>query len=393
VEISETRLRANFDVLAGAAGATTALLGVVKANAYGHGVKHCARVLAEAGAEWLGITGIEEGRLVRCALTAAGFSPDTQPRILVMSGISQEDAASVVAEQLTPVIWTAEQVSWLQAAAERLAATVRVHIEVDSGMTRQGVRRGAELQTLIAAIQSTKALQLDGVMTHFASTEVAGSGWTQRQAFETALAKIAAAGISPAWLSAGNTSGVDLVEGPEDLLSWLTRLAGALGARPMTRAGLGLYGYNLPLEPAAGSRIVISRLDDELQPVMTWKAKIIGVEDVPAGAAVGYNGTYITAQPMRLALVAAGYADGFRRELSSTNSRPGGWVMVQGQRAPVVGRVSMNLTSVDVSAIEGVRAGDDAVLLGDGITAADHARIAGTIAYEILCGVRAGERV
>ena len=95
---------------------------------------------------------------------------------------------------------------------------------------------------------------------------------------------------------------------------------------------------------------------------------------------------------MRLALVAAGYADGLRRELSSTNAKAGGWVMVHGQRAPIVGRVSMNLTSVDVTGIDGVRLGDDAVLLGDGITADDHARIAGTIAYEILCGVRGVER-
>jgi alanine racemase len=121
---------------------------------------------------------------------------------------------------------------------------------------------------------------------------------------------------------------------------------------------------------------------------MTWKAKVIGVEDVPAGVAVGYNGTYVTERPMRLALVAAGYADGFRRELSSTNKRAGGWVMLRGKRANVVGRVSMNLTSVDVTGIVGVVVGDDAVLLGDGITADDHARVAETIAYEILCGVR-----
>ena len=156
----------------------------------------------------------------------------------------------------------------------------------------------------------------------------------------------------------------------------------------MVRAGLGLYGYNLPLEPAPGTRTVISRLDEELQPVMTWKAKVIGVQDVPAGSAIGYNGTYIAAKRMRVALVAAGYADGLRRELSSTNTRPGGWVMLHGKRAPIVGRVSMNLTSVDVTAIKSVHVGDDATLLGVGITADDHARIAGTIAYEILCGVR-----
>jgi alanine racemase len=160
----------------------------------------------------------------------------------------------------------------------------------------------------------------------------------------------------------------------------------------MVRPGLGLYGYRLPLEVEAGAAVTAgSRLDGLLQPVMTWKAKVIGVEEVPAGVAVGYNGTFVTERPMRLALVAAGYADGLRRELSSTNAKAGGWVMLRGRRAPMVGRISMNLTTVDVTGIEGVVVGDDAVLLGDGVTAQDHARLAGTICYEILCGVRAAE--
>jgi alanine racemase len=394
LEISDERLRANYAAFAKAVGAATSVLGVVKANAYGHGVERCAQILAQTGAEWLGVTGVEEGRLVRHALAAAGLSMEMQPRILVMSGISEQDAPAIVQHELTPVIWSVEQVAWLQTTAERLAlrTTVPVHLEIDSGMTRQGVRPGRELQHLVAAIQSAKALRLDGVMTHFAAAEVTGSGHAQRRQFELALAETAAAGVLPAWISAGNTSGADLVEGPEEFPEWLQRLARGIGARAMVRAGLGLYGYHLPLEPAPGARTVVSRLDEEVQPVMTWKAKVIGVQEVPAGSAVGYNGTYIAAKRMRLALVAAGYADGLRRELSSTNTRPGGWVMLHGKRAPIVGRVSMNLTSVDVTAIKAAHVGDDAILLGDGITADDHARIAGTIAYEILCGVRAQER-
>ena len=330
------RLRANYAAFAKAVGAATSVLGVVKANAYGHGVERCAQILAHAKAEWLGVTGVEEGRLVRRALTAAGLTTEMQPRILVMSGISEQDAEAVIQHELTPVIWTVEQVAWLQTTAERLAlrTTVPVHLEVDSGMTRQGVRPGRTLRHIVAAIQSAKALRLDGVMTHFAAAEVTGSGHTQRRQFELALAETAAAGVLPAWISAGNTSGVDLVEGPEEFSAWLQRLARGIGARAMVRAGLGLYGYHLPLEPAPGARTVISRLDEELEPVMTWKAKVIAIEQVPAGAAIGYNGTYIAAKPMRLALIAAGYADGLRRELSSTNTRPGGWVMLRGKRAP-----------------------------------------------------------
>jgi alanine racemase len=124
---------------------------------------------------------------------------------------------------------------------------------------------------------------------------------------------------------------------------------------------------------------------------MTWKTRVIGVSEIPAGALVGYNGTFVAEYPMRLALLPVGYADGLRRELSASDAGAGGWVMIRGERAPIVGRVSMNLTTVDVSAIDGAAEGDEAVLLGEGITADDHARLAGTIAYEILCGVRTSQ--
>jgi alanine racemase len=390
VEISEQRLKSNYELLKSAAGPGMAVLAVIKANAYGHGAERCALILAAAGAEWLGVTSVEEGAAVRAALSDVGIAVEEQPRVLVMSGIVEEDAEAVVEEDLTPVVWAVEQVEWLRVAAVRagLHTTVPVHVEVDSGMTRQGARPGAELEGLVAAIHGTKELRLDGVMTHFASAEVVGSKQSeeQRERFERALIKIHVATVLPMWVHAGNTSGIDLEEGPESLSAWVKRLAGWM-AKPMMRAGLGLYGYSLPLEGEG-----VSLLKNRIRPVMTWKAKVIGLEDVAAGARVGYNGTFVAERPMRLALLSVGYADGLRRELSSTNEREGGWVMLRGRRAPIVGRVSMNLTSVDVTGIEGVVLGDDAVVLGDGVTAEDHARIAGTIAYEILCGVRGVER-
>ena len=126
---------------------------------------------------------------------------------------------------------------------------------------------------------------------------------------------------------------------------------------------------------------------------MTWKTRVIGVREVGVGDTVGYNATFVAERPMRLALLPVGYADGLRRELSSTNAQAGGWMMVQGQRAAIVGRVSMNLTVVDVTEIASVQIGDEVVVLGDGTTAEDHARLAGTIAYEIVCGVRASSRL
>ncbi len=126
---------------------------------------------------------------------------------------------------------------------------------------------------------------------------------------------------------------------------------------------------------------------------MTWKTRVIGLREVQAGDTVGYNAIFTAQRPMRLALLPVGYADGLRRELSGSNARPGGWTMVLGQRAAIVGRVSMNLTVVDVTEIPGVAVGDEVVVLGDGVTADDHARLAHTIAYEIVCGVRAASRL
>jgi len=128
---------------------------------------------------------------------------------------------------------------------------------------------------------------------------------------------------------------------------------------------------------------------------MTWKTRVMDLRDLPAGGTVGYNATFTAPDHMRMALLPVGYADGLRRELSGSNTHTGGWVILHtrdgfAQRAPIVGRVTMNLTMVDVTAIPGVRIGDEVVVLGDGITADDHARLAATIPYEILCAVRAG---
>jgi alanine racemase len=123
---------------------------------------------------------------------------------------------------------------------------------------------------------------------------------------------------------------------------------------------------------------------------MQWKTRVLDLREIRTGETVGYNATFMADRPMRLALLPVGYADGLRRELSGSNAKLGGRVMIGGRCAPIVGRVSMNLTTVDVTAIAGVRLGDEVTLLGDGVTADDHARLAGTIPYEILCGVRAG---
>jgi alanine racemase len=188
--------------------------------------------------------------------------------------------------------------------------------------------------------------------------------------------------MRPKWVHAGSSSSVDNPAGDG---VWLVELAKSVGARAMVRCGIALYGYCLPIEGGAEPK-----LRGVLRPAMTWKTRVLDVRDVAAGETVGYNATFTAAEPMRLALLPVGYADGLRRELGGTNERAGGWVMIRGERAGIVGRVSMNLTVVDVTGIEGVRVGDEVVVLGDGVTADDHARLAGTISYEILCGAGKG---
>jgi len=398
LEISEERLAANFRALGRVTGDGVTVLAVVKADAYGHGATVCAPALARAGAEWLGVTDAAEGAVVHAALTEAAGQVKLPkipkiPKILVMSGLLEEDAATIVRHRLTPIVWTRQEAEWLAAEVRRQgAAPLDVHLEIDTGMARQGVVPGEELRSLLEWLAAQRELRLDGVMTHFASAEVADSPLTlrQRERFEQALGEVADAGLRAAWIHAGNSSTIDnssACGGDCGSLVWLREVASRSGARAMIRAGLALYGYCLPVEGAK------ALAEPDLRAVMTWKARVIGVREVAAGDTVGYNAIFTATHPMRLALLPVGYADGLRRELSGSDSMQGGWAMVRGQRARIVGRVSMNLTIVDVTEIAGVAVGDEAVLLGDGVTADDHARLAHTIAYEIVCGMRAEPRL
>ena len=372
VEISDERLLGNYGVLADRAGADTAVMAVVKANAYGHGGERCAMALARAGATWFGVADVREGAAVRCALDAAGF---VRAEILVLCGILPEDIPELMQARLTPVIWTAEQAGWL-----RGHPGLKVHIELETGMGRQGCRPGAELDAVLDAIRAAR-LVFAGLMTHFCAAEVVHSAKTREQIveFERGAEQVRKSGLQPEWVHAGTSSSLD---NPDWDPKWLVGIAARVGARAMVRCGIGLYGYCNPLDGGE------SQVRGRLAPVMTWKTRVVDLREIRGGDCIGYNSLFVAPGPMRLALLPVGYADGLRRSLTSTDRREGGWVMIHGQRAPIIGRVSMNLTTVDVSAIDGLAVGAEVVLLGDGVTADDHARLAGTISYEILCGVR-----
>lgn len=374
VEISGARLVENLRAVQAIAndGAEAETLGVIKANAYGHDAVFVARVLVDAGVRWLGVADAEEGIRVRGAVPEG-------VRVLVMCGLEVEDCQEVVAHGLTPVVWTLEHVAMLERAALGAGKAVRVHLEIDTGMARQGVDL-AGVAEVAERLAGSEWVRCEGVMSHLASAEVVGSGATrrQRERFAEALQVIVAKGVRPEFVHMGNSSAVD--EG--STLEGVRELAAGVGARVMVRPGIALYGYCLPIGTG-----VAGAVRSRLKPALTWKTRVIGVREIAAGDAVGYGGTFTAKSPMRLALLPIGYSDGFRRAASSGVGD--GWVMVAGQRAAVVGRVSMNLTVVDVTDIAGVAVGDEVVLLGDGVTADDHARWSGTISYEILCGIRA----
>jgi alanine racemase len=376
VEISSAVLAQNFRAVQAVAGDEVEVIPVIKADAYGHGATICAPVLVEAGAKWLGIDDVAEGADIR------KVSPHSGTRLLVMCGMELADAPAMVAHSLTPVVWTPGHVAAMDRAAHAAGHRVNVHLEIETGMARQGVAPGEALARTLERLASSQWVNCEGIMTHLCCSESTGAEITERQRerFASALDQAVTAGVHPELVHIANTSAVD--EG--STMGWIRDTARSLGARAMVRTGFAIYGHCLEIE---GTHAHAGVLAPRLSSVLCWKTPIIGVREVAAGATVGYGATFVAAQPMRLALLPVGYADGFRRAASSGIGD--GWVMIAGQRAPVVGRVSMNLTVVDVSGIEDVHEGMEAVLLGEGVTAEDHARWSGTIAYDILCGIRA----
>jgi alanine racemase len=360
------------------------ILAVVKANAYGHGMSECAKLLHEAGAQWLGVTSVEEAVRARAVCPAAN--------ILVMSGIWDGEADAVIEHRLTPIVWESFHLDLIEAEARRQGLppqSVGVHLELDTGMSRQGVSlHGEELKEILMRFHAGSALRLDGLATHFSAPEVLDSEETNRQRsqFEAALGAVAAAGLRLKWIHAGNSA--IIIRGEQ--LAPLLKAANRLDAQLMLRPGLSLYGYAPRLTDArteARETVVPDDLElPKLSPVLEWKTRVASLRNIDTGESAGYNSTFRAYRPTRLALLPLGYADGLSRLLSNR-----GDVLIRGQRAPIAGRVSMDQTILDVTDIPGVEIGDEAVIIGqqDGssITAFELADLAGTIPYEVLCNI------
>jgi alanine racemase len=369
-EVSLGALGQNFHAIQKHVGAGVTICAVVKADGYGHGAVECARALASEGARWLGVTDAAEG----LALRGAGVTA----RILLMTGIWKGEEDGIVAQNLTPTIWEPWHIELLERAARKRQSDLTshrlpVHLKIDTGMNRLGASKEA-LPRLCEMLSACTHLTLEGVSTHFASAEVLDSEDAVRQMkrFEEGLAVLRNCGLRPPLVHMGNSAAMSAR--PE---TWKT----------MVRPGIALYGYSLAFTrgslPAAVAQL-------PLRPVLSWKTRVLTVKEVAAGQAVGYMGTFVTKARSRIAVLPVGYADGYPRLLSNRAR-----VIVGGDYAPVVGRVSMDLTIVDVSHIRGVAVGDEVVLIGRGngegigksVDAVELARWCESVPYEILCGL------
>jgi alanine racemase len=393
VEISTAAFEENYQVLVEACGAanplehrlpvdagpSVELLAIVKANAYGHGLALCAPAAVRAGARWLGVTSVEEG------VAAREICPDAE--ILVIGGPFPGQGGDVIANRLTVVVWDAWQLAELESAAKAAscgAGTVPVHLELDTGMSRQGVAADELDGFLMRVPGGDSPLRVTGLMTHlYAADESDGSATRQQMELLGRMVERAyEAGLRPEWLNVGNSA----VALAGDVLPALRGIGERFALKSMVRPGLALYG--LAPEFAPQEPPIVVELRGRLRRVLEWKTRVVSVRSIDAGSVVGYNGTFVATEPMRLALLAVGYADGLNRALSNR-----GVVLIGGQRAPIVGRISMDQTVVDVTEIPEVAAGDEVALLGqqgaESITAEDHARWAGTIPWEIFTSIAA----
>ncbi|HEY6146892.1 MAG TPA: alanine racemase, partial [Thermoanaerobaculia bacterium] len=351
-------IAANYRLLEAAAGGPGRVLPVVKADAYGHGAVEVSRRLELEGAPRFAVAFLEEAS----ALRAAGIRGD----ILLLSSGDPEDVAELAAQRIAPVLHDLAQARRMADAAAGLAAPLPVHLKLDTGMGRLGIRP-EHVAEAAALLRGSRGLSLAGTFTQFACADDPRSPATGRQirAFEDALGILRAAGLDPGLVHASNSAGT------------LHFPAARFDA---VRPGLALYG----IEPSGAQ-------DDDrrsgLRPALSLESRVMAIRRVPAGTPLGYGAAFVTRRTTDVAVLPIGYHDGLRRSFSGRSS-----VLLRGARAPVVGAVSMDLTLVDATDT-GAEPGDVAVILGrsgaEEIGAWELARAAGTNPYEILCGIGA----
>jgi alanine racemase len=359
-------LQANYRAIASylaaeSGGHAPQVIAVVKANAYGHGAERVALALEAAGATMLACADIEEG----VALRRAGV----RAPILVFGALSVSDLAGIVDHALTPTISSPFAARAVEAAAAASGRTIGYHLKIDTGMHRLGFRHD-NLRRTLPPVLASPHLRLEGVFSHLATADLPESpGFeAQRQAYEEALRVIAELGARPGLRHAANSAGL-----LRDSRLWYDAV----------RPGLLLYGI---VPPPLASTIALT-------PAMSLTSRIVAVKGLRPGEGVGYGWRFTADEPRSIAVVPAGYADGLDTRLGGRGS-----VLVRGHRAPIVGAVSMDMMTVDVTGLGDVVPGDEVVIIGrqgdegwQQIDAREMAAVIGTIPWEVVC--RLGTRV
>lgn len=351
VSIDLTALCHNYRLLQEQA-KDAAFLAMVKADGYGHGMVECAHALTKAGCTVFGVAELPEAVLLR----KSGIKGE----IYSMVGFNPADAHYFIEFKITPVVYDLAGIEALSKAAEQAGSSTGVHVKVDTGMSRLGVQLD-EVDELLTAIERAPGIYLAGLASHFPCADDATSA-TTGQCYERFKE-------FQEHLPAGTNLVKHIANSGGTLYSPATK-------EDMVRCGISLYGYY----PEGRTTIP----EEGLRPVMSFVSRVVQVKTIPAGQGISYGHTYIATRPTKLAVLPVGYEDGFSRKLSNC-----GEVLVRGRRAPVRGRVCMNLCMVDITDIDGVSVGDEAVLLGrqgeEIITADEIAGRIGTISYEVLC--------
>jgi alanine racemase len=361
-EIDLTALAANFHVVKDRVGPDVKVMAVVKANAYGHGAVECARRLEAEGADWFGVALPEEGIELRNASIA-------KP-ILCLAGFWGEQATGCLQQQLVPVVYRLDTIEAYDRAARARQVVADVHLKIDTGMGRLGVRFD-EISDFAVALKKFKNIRVDGFMTHFAAADEPSCEILtkdQNQRFETAVAAFREQGFDPTYRHLANSAAIF---GQPNARGNLVRPGGVL---------YGLWRDILAPEDR----------DVNLRPVMSLHSRITLLKWVPQGETVGYGCTFEASRKTLVATIPIGYDDGYMRALSNR-----GHAIIRGVYATVIGRISMDLTLIDVTNVPGVQTEDEVTFLGRegelSVSAEEIARTAGTLSYEVTCGV--SERV
>ena len=355
VMIDLQAIRANYRAMRDSVPGSVRVMPVVKADAYGHGMLVVAKTLEEIGAEDFAVALPEEGITLRDAGLRA--------RILVLGAATPRAAEECIRHDLTQTVFTSDMVALLDAEAARQNKTALCHVKLDTGMNRIGLKTEDEARALAAALQSAKHVRATGIYTHFADAdspvngELGAYARAQLKRFQELRA------FFPEEIPAHVANSAMSLLAPEAYFS-------------MIREGISLYGYP-PVKTAL-----------RFTPALRWTTEIVHVKELQAGETIGYGRTFTAKRAMRVATVAVGYGDGYHRAASNR-----GMMLVCGGRAPIVGRVCMDQTMVDVSEIPEARVGSEVVLIGaqgdDFISAEELAAWADTISYEVLLAITA----